>query len=430
LGNVAIVDAVNGNNSTATVGGKPFLTVDAAIAAVSSGQHVWVLPGTYNLSSGITLPNGVSLRGSSVQTSTIQMVNVTANTTLVSMGVTSRMEDLTLLLTSTGHYTLTGVQFGGTTTSDAKIRTCVISVNNSSASSSGSSTVTGILCNGTGNLGPGSFSFNSLKGSTVNIYSNGGGNKRGLLINNTNIVTTRDMNFYIAQPTSTASTGSYVAVETADPNNTGSVQLRTTTVGVVVATGTQGYISSDILQTNPSTITNPTYLASPGIQIGPGVDLVTRTAGGLGFSTYCYPTIIHYGLKGLLNDGNNNGWLWPGTLTVGGGATGFPDTSIPAAFYRIQQTCLLSGMAASLNNVPGTGHTVTVTVQKTLYANVPAGSPVNTIFTVTFGATDVQQTFYSGSVQFAVGDRLHVLVSYTGGNGNTASDLSLQLDLF
>jgi hypothetical protein len=201
-------------------------------------------------------------------------------------------------------------------------------------------------------------------------------------------------------------------------------------VGVVVATGTQGYISSDILQTNPSTVTNPTYLSSPGIQIGPGVDLVTKTAGGLGFSTFCYPTIVQYGLKGLLSDGNNNGWLWPGTLTVGGGGNGFPDTSTPAAFYRIQQTCLLSGMAASLNSVPGNGHTVTVTVQKTLYANVPGGSPVNTIYTVTFGATDVQQTFYSGSVQFAVGDRLHVLVSYTGGNGNTASDLSLQLDLF
>jgi hypothetical protein len=87
-------------------------------------------------------------------------------------------------------------------------------------------------------------------------------------------------------------------------------------------------------------------------------------------------------------------------------------------------------MAASLNSAPGNGHTVTITVQKTLYANVPGGSPANTIYTVTFGATDVQQTFYSGSVQFAVGDRLHVLVSYTGGNGNTASDLSLQLDLF
>jgi hypothetical protein len=61
---------------------------------------------------------------------------------------------------------------------------------------------------------------------------------------------------------------------------------------------------------------------------------------------------------------------------------------------------------------------------------VPGGSPVNTIFTVTFGPTDVGKTFYNGSVQFQIGDRLHVFVNYTGGNGNTAHDLSVQLDLF
>ena len=425
-----MVDAVNGNDSTGIVGGKPFLTVSAAIAAVTSGQHIWVLPGVYNLSSGITIPSGISLRGSSVQNCVLQMLNVTANTTLVTMGVNSRLEEITLTLTSTGHYTLTAIQFGGTTTTDAKMRSCVITIDNSSASSSGSSTVTGIVCNGTGSLGPGSFAFNSLKSSTVNVYSNGGGNKRGLLINNTNIVTTRDMNFYVAQPTSTSSTGSYVGIESADPNNTGAIQLRTTTVGTVTATGTQGYVSSDILQTNPSVFADPTYLASPGIQIGPGTDLVTKTAGGLGFSTYCYPTIVHYGLKGNLKDGANNGYLWHGTMVVTGGGNGFPDTTTPAAFYRIQQTSILAGMACSLNIAPGGSNTVTITIQKTININVPGGSPVNTIFTVTFGPTDVGKTFYNGSAQFQVGDRLHTLVSYTGGNANLAHDLSVQLDLF
>jgi hypothetical protein len=430
LGNVALVDAVNGNDSTAVVGGKPFLTVHAAIAAVASGQHIWVLPGTYNLTSGITIPSGTSIRGASLQTCIIQMLNVTSNTTLINMGVNTRLEDFTILLTSAGHYTLTGIAFSDGTTTSAKVRTCVVTVNNSSASSSGSSTVTGILCSGTGTLGTNSFSFNSLEGSTLNIYSNGGGNKRGILINNTNVVSTRDANIYIAQPTSTASTGSYVGVECADPNNSGAIQLRSTTVGTTIATGTQGYVSSDILQTNPPIVTNPTYLASPGIQIGPGVDLVTKTAGGLGFSSYCYPTTVYYGLKGLLHDGANNGYLWPGTLTAAGGGNGFPDTTTPAAFYRAQQTSLLSGMAASLNTAPGGSNTVTITIQKTIYANVPGGSPVNTAFAVTFGPTDIEKTFYSASTQFLVGDRLHVYVSYTGGNGNAATDLSLQLDMF
>ena len=47
LGNVAIVDSINGNDATASVGGSPYLTVNSAVATVLSGQTVWVLPGTY-----------------------------------------------------------------------------------------------------------------------------------------------------------------------------------------------------------------------------------------------------------------------------------------------------------------------------------------------------------------------------------------------
>jgi hypothetical protein len=71
-----------------------------------------------------------------------------------------------------------------------------------------------------------------------------------------------------------------VGVETNDTSDTGSIQLRTTTVGVTTPTAGQSYTASDILQTNPTTIDNPSYLASAGIQIGPGVDLVTKSAGG------------------------------------------------------------------------------------------------------------------------------------------------------
>ena len=72
-GNTAVVDAVYGNDSTASIGGSPFLTVTAAVAAVSSGQTVWILPGTYTLASGLVLPNGISLRGMSLQLSLIHI---------------------------------------------------------------------------------------------------------------------------------------------------------------------------------------------------------------------------------------------------------------------------------------------------------------------------------------------------------------------
>ena len=361
-GNTLIVDQVYGNDATASVGGTPYLTVGAAVSAVTTGQTIYILPGTYNLTAGIVIPNDVSIRGMSVQTCIVQMLNVTADTTLVTVVSQTRIEDLTLKLTSQEHRTLKGIVFGATSTTNAKLRTCVLTVDNSGASVGGTSAVTGIECNGTGALSSSSFSFNSLKGSTINVLSNGGGNKRGVLVSNSNVVTTRDLNVYVAQPTNTASTGSYVGVETNDTRgpNLGSIQLRSTTVGVTFPTATQAYTASDILQTTPASITDPTYLASPGIQIGPGTDLVTKSAGTKGFSTYIYPTTVYYGLKGNIRSGDNGAYLWPGTQTISNNQ--YPDSGMPAAFYRMQQPALLSGMSASLNLAPGGTNTVTLSV--------------------------------------------------------------------
>jgi len=234
------------------------------------------------------------------------------------------------------------------------------------------------------------------------------------------------MNIYVAQPANTASTGSYVGVETADAYNLGSIQMRATTVGTVTPTVGQSYTASDILQTNPTTITDPTYLASAGIQIGPGTDLVTKTAGGKGFSTFLYPTTIFYGLRGDLKNGTSGGYLWPGTMVSAAGGNGFPDTGTPQAYYRVQQPAIISGLSVGLAGVAGTGNTITILVRVT----PTGGSITSTVFTVTLGATDLFANFYNGSVNVGTGDRIHVEVSYTGGNGNTAHDLTVQVDMF
>jgi len=260
----------------------------------------------------------------------------------------------------------------------------------------------------------------------VNVYSNGGGNKRGILVSGTNIITTRDMNIYVARPTSTSSSGSYVGVETADSNNTGSIQLRTTTIGTVTPVGGNLYTASDILQTYPSTITDPTYLASAGIQIGPGVDMVTKTAGGKGFSAYVYPVTLYYGLRGDLKNGTSGGYMWPGTMVAAAGGSGFPDTGTPPAYYRVQQPSIIAGLAVGVSGAAGTGNTLTVAI----YHTPVGGSNTSTPFTVTLGATDTLMNYYNASLTVNTGDRIHVQVSYTGGNGNTSHDLTVQVDMF
>jgi hypothetical protein len=289
-----------------------------------------------------------------------------------------------------------------------------------------SSNVYGVQFNGTGALTSSSFSFNSLKGSTINVYSNGQGNKRGVLVSNSNQASTRDLNIFVAQPTDTDSIGSYVGVETNDPiNNTGSIQMRSTTSGIVYPTAGQTYTASDILQTTPPTIINPTYLASAGIQIGPGTDLVTKSAGSKGFSTYNYPITVYYGLKGNISSGSNNAYLWPGTQAISGGV--FPDPGGPPyAYYRCQQPTLISGLYCALGIAPGSTRSVTFTVLVTPVGGVIA----STVFIVTLTGAQTIGTFYNGSYRCNTGDQIHVLMSYTGNNANQAHDITVQVDLF
>ena len=418
----------------------PYETIEAAINAVVSqelsGWTIWVMPGLYLLSNGITIPDNCCLRGLNVQTCVIGM-SVTASTTMITMGAYCRVEDLTLYLQCTGttaNVSLVGIEFpdadGQATTQTSKLRTSVLTVDNSSMGVGLSSNVTGVLASGTGALSSSTFSFNSVKGSTITVKSNGQGIKRGILVSNSNQMSTRDTNIFVDAPVDAGSTGSYVGVETHDlsllvPDRVGSIQLRSTTVGVVSPGVGDSYTASDILQTTPATITNPAYLASPGIQIGPGVDLVTKTAGGLGFSTYLYPTTLYYGLRGNLNVGATSGYLWPGTQAV---SNSFPDTTSPPAYYRAQQPFILSGMNAHITGVAGTGHNVTVKVRRT-----PAGTTGTadvTGYSVTFGAAENDKSFYNASQTFEAGDLIHVQLSYTGGNGNNAHDLTVQLDCF
>ena len=147
MGNIAIVDQINGNNSTATVGGLPFLTITAALAAVTSGQHVFILPGTY--SESITIPSNIAVRGFSERTVIIQRSAVTANTTVVTMGDNTQIENVTISLTSaTAGLTLKGIEFPNTTVTSAKVRNIIISISNTST---GAGTIYGIHFSGTGN---------------------------------------------------------------------------------------------------------------------------------------------------------------------------------------------------------------------------------------------------------------------------------------
>jgi hypothetical protein len=154
--NVIRVDWLNGNNATATVtNGLPYKTITAAMNAISSSAIassvnpvvVWVMPGIYNETvtmqsyvSLIGMSQGAGAEGSPVAGVTIQQLNVTSNTTLVSMADNSRLENVILNLTcaSATPTTLAGIAFtSGASSVTASVKNVTLAVNATNIAASG-----------------------------------------------------------------------------------------------------------------------------------------------------------------------------------------------------------------------------------------------------------------------------------------------------
>lgn len=416
MGNTIVVDQINGNDLTGTINGLPFATVNAAVTYMGTlvlpagGVTCWILPGTYALTGGLTIPNTCSLRGLSLQTTRLTWAaSVPGGTaTMLTMGENTRVEDLSLTLTSTNATTnLVGVATPGSTSNTSKLRTAVVTVNNAGLAVGTTTNVYGILDAGTGTLGPATFSFNFTRGVTINVLSNGGGRKRGVYVTGANDITFRDTNIYVAAPTNAASTGSYVGVETTDVNS--DCEFRTSSISGPSTAG--GYTGSDILQTQPTigVITNR------GIQLGPGVDLLNKTAGGKPFTTYVTPTTLIYGLNGNVAAATH--YLWPGVQTAS------DNTQV---FYRFQQKAIVQGMSINMRTAPGAVRTVTVTVLKSTTGVV--GSGVATLMTATVTGAALSAFQYGVSVDFAQGEYLALEIASVA--GTAAQDVVVELDIF
>ena len=416
LGNTIVVDQVNGNDLTGAVNGLPFQTVNAAVTYMGTiplpagGVTCWILPGTYVLTGGLTIPNTCSLRGLSLQTTRLTWAATVpgGTATMLTMGENTRVEDVSLTLTSSDATTnLVGVATPNTTSNTSKLRTAVVTVNNAGLAVGTTTNVYGILDAGTGTLGPATFSFNFTRGVTINVLSNGGGAKRGVLVTGANDITFRDTNIYVAAPTNAASTGSYVGVETTSAD--ADAEFRTSSISGPSTAG--GYTGSDILQTQPTigVITNK------GIQLGPGMDLVNKTAGGKPFTTYVTPTTLIYGLNGNVAAAIH--YLWPGVQTAS------DNTEI---FYQFQQKAIVQGMQINMRTAPGVGKSVTFTVNKSTTGVV--GSGVATVMTATVSGASKNGFQYGVSVDFAQGEYLSLEIASVPGTG--AQDVTVQLDLF
>ena len=404
-----MVDAVNGNDATAAINGGPFLTIPAAITAIGAATYVtiWVLPGSYALSAGITIPATCALRGMNTQTVRISWAaSVPGGTaTLLTLSENTRIEDVTLSLTSTNATThLVGISAPDTTMNTSKLRTLTLSVSNAGVATGSTTTVTGILSSGTSSITPAEFSANFTRGVTISVLSNGGGNKRAILVSGPNAISLRDTNFYVAAPTDPLSTGSYVAAET--DNNLAQAAFRSCSLSGPTTTG--GYTGSDVLQTLPAA--RDTY----GIVIGPGTDLIHRTSQGTPFALTTTPAILPYAINALLLGAPR--YLWPGTLATGGDST--------PTWYRLDRVMVVQGLSVNMLTAPGAGNSVVFTIYKSATGAGPGNA---TAMTVTVSGTATTGIDLTHAVTFLAGEYIALRADRSA---QGARDILAQVDIY
>jgi len=364
-GNVAFVDQVKGVDGTATLGGRPFLTIGAALTAASavSGACVYIYPGTYNES--FTIPDNVAVRGQNLRSVIIQQIGVLAATNMITMGENTRLEDVTVILTSALNVPLKGIVFGGTTVATAKVRAAVVRVTNAGA---GANFTYGVHSTGTGLA---SLDSQFLRACTVSAAGSGTGATRALLCDTAvHSASVRDCNFMASGG------GSSIGCETNVVGTT--LSLRTCSISGGTA---------DISQT----------LGTMSLAYA---DLVTPSANGLSFSIQSSGAVYVFADNGSLPAGVTR-YFYPGTESV----------SSSEILVRLPVKGVCRSIAVH-NRVAATTRTDVFTVRK---------NGVNTAVTVTMPPATNSVQSSGASANFAEGDSLSVQV-VTGGTAAPPSD--------
>jgi hypothetical protein len=372
MGKTLVVDSVYGNDVSGAANryGYPFATIAAAMSNVSSGETIFVRPGTYTES--VTMSNGIALRGANTQTVTVTRTNVTSNTTLLTMGSNCRVEDITFTLTSASNVNLTGVDWPSGTPLTSKFRTAVVNV---TSSATGSNTIVGILS--AASSATTYSASDAIRSCTVSVDASSSGVVRGLYLTGSNWFSSRDTNYNIR------GTGSnIVGVETTDAGAYASIKHST------VRGGDGTGIRYDVNRTAGEILLGST-------------DLVNNTANGNSFSVTTEGAITHFGTTGNYGNGTTY-YLVPGFVKQG---------DLPTSTFGIpvtQNMILFSGTFQSSPALPSNA-----SVKLTAYKN-----NVITDMSMTIAAGQSLASNTTQSVDYRRGDTFDFRMVPSGANLN------------
>lgn len=383
-GNVLVVDQVYGNDTLAGQDpfNRPFLTLTAALTKATSGMCVFLMSGVYQ--GPITIPTGVAIRGVSVQTVSINALNVTSATTLVTMGIQTRLEDVTLNLTSASDVNLIGVDFPSGTPQTAKLRTMVVNV---TSTATGSCTSTGVRSAGTSSTVLSS--AQAIRAATINVVSAGTGAKRGILVSAANRFSIRDTNVFVS-----GSSPDNVGVETTDASAI--AELKSSSI-------------SGLSTAVDQTLVHDINRVAGNIVLG-FTDLTNNDANGNSFSTVTEPSQIGFGILGNLA-ADRTYYLVPSIVPINELQVDTNPTFTLAKTFQVpfNQPVIIFSILVRFTGTIGVGQSVSFRVHKN-------GSSTPSL-TVTLNAGETTKIDGALSVVFATNDTFHTQAITTGNVG-------------
>ena len=367
FGNVLLVDDVNGNDGIASRNGYPFKTIEQAVTNSTAGDTVWIMPGTYNLTSGLFPHAGTCLRGLNVQTCSINLCNVTTAATLITMSSQVRVEDLTLTLHSASNVSLIGFEYPSGTSLTSKFRTAVLNVNSEYV---GGNTVIGMHSPGTSAT---SFSSSfAVRSCTVSVSTASTGKVRGLLVDGPNRFAIRDTNIICTGPSN-----NNIGVETTDVS--AYAELKTSTIAGTL---------HDINRTSGDILLGFT-------------DLVNNDANGNSFSVMVEGSAVFFGVLGN-PDANQTYYLVPGTVKLG---------DLPNSAFSIPST---QNMALYIGVLNFTG---TIGVGQSMTFNVYKNADVSPSYSIQLTEGQTSKTNSTQSIHLNTGEVYHATLVTVGNIG-------------
>lgn len=384
-GNTLWVDSVFGNDGTAVREdlSKPYLTLQAAVAAAIAGDGIFCRPGSYILTAGLVIPNGVTLTALNGGGVHIHMHDVVVDTTLITMGENSRLTDVDIHLTSAQHHTLTGLFFGGTTGVTARAINVRLHVDNSTAGA-GNSIATGVLIQSTG--GPGL--VDALANCIIEVDSIGTGRKRGILSN--------------------VAVGEFFVTDTNTRcESVGSVDC--VGVEIDIAGGLLNYLTGVIAQSPAAPAANNGDISQTAgtLEIG-AVSLRQGSCRLRNFSYIAASGILTWADIGAVPDGVR--FMRLGTAQV---------TAVEAdAQIRIARKTIIKTLSVHLGVAPGAGETCTITARK---------NGVSTLLSVVISDAGVSQLDLVNAIELDDGDYLSMLIQDSAGGSSQDPNVTVEV---